>query len=177
MLCLSVAVVFGLQAVTPNKAHALAAAGMAIASTGGAATIAIIGAGMWGGSFVSILFQGLTYPNSQGFEGLFAILFIVGAYMLPDQSGGVELTAIQPGNADFNNIPYANIQQYNNELPVINLARQEITASLMSGEIKSAKVMRAKWLSYRNSGAISAEAFSVLEKVSDITAKQVAKSL
>ena len=182
LLCLSLTILFGIQTVTP-KANAVAAGVMAIVGTGGAATIAIIGAGMLGGGTLTFVGMGFTTgpnynrPVVEFWAGLAAFLYTAGLFILPDNSGGVELTAINPEQSRFTGVTAENIQQYNSELPVINMAKQEVTASLISGELKSTKEIRAKWLSYKDAGVISETAFAVLEKVSDATAKQVAKSL
>ncbi len=106
-------------------------------------------------------------------------VMLVGIALLPQESDSisVEFSELKVSDEFTRSLSSEQINNYNNELPQINLAAQEIVAGVNSGNIISAQQAHDAWLSYRDQGLISRDAFLVLQKVSDRNAKILAQQL
>ncbi len=181
---LVVSLIFGVQASIPHQAHAIVAAGAAIAGSGGlAGVLAIAGASSFGGGAAIIFIPGLLGHPVQDGDGflpaLSIILTFLGLFLLPgdSQNQAPELIALHPSQAPQLHSSQAEINEYNAHLIEINMAKQEITADIQSGKITSDKQIRQAWLTYQNAGLISPAAFKVLEQVSNQVVETLKKEL
>ncbi len=171
---LVLSLVFGVQVTAPHEAHAIAAGAAAIAGSGGAAVLAIAGFSAIGaGVLLAPLSQ---YDRAPEVYSFFAF---IGLILLPgdSQNQAAELIAINSAQAQQLEASEAEINEYNAHLIQINMAKQEITAAIQSGEITSVKQIRQAWLSYKDAGLISPVAFKVFEQISTQVAKTISKEL
>lgn len=175
------ALIFGIQSATPRQAHAIAAATgvgslVVLVSIGGAS---LLGAPVLTGTGLLLGLTGRSNDSSVRFYiTLGAVLFLAGFALLPEDPSNfsIEFLPVDLNKSTLTHLTQKQIQSYNAELTQINLAAQEINAYVNSGDIKNIDQAHAAWLSYRDQGLISENAFKVLQQISAENARRLTKA-
>lgn len=170
-----------------NKSHAILGSSTAISHANFAALLGAIGFGsiLIGGAFIGygqIYQQRHVTTTKQKWMSAIAstIVLAMGLALLPQNEDSFSFEFAPIISENLHNaylLSEAEIQSYNDELPQINLALQEVTSKINSGELKDPKEIQSAWFSYRDQGLISNDAFSAIQAVSKLNAQALVKSI
>ncbi len=166
MLSLALTLVLSVQSANLKQAHAIGGiSSISRVDVIAGAFLVAVGAAFVVGGIAAVSAKDAT--RTEIIWGV--IFFIFGVVLLPQDNGAfaVEFKELKGTEALSANLPAEAVHQYNQELPQINLAAQEIHTKINSGEITDLKQTRDAWVSYRDQALISPQAFKVLETISN----------
>ena len=159
-LIFAVILTSSLITVHPPKAHAV----LAITSTGGLAIIYAIGAGLHLGINAPI-----TAAKGSGWAFLWGIL---GTLFLDENRQVIVFKSLDPETATKYDLSIEQLEAYNTELSLINLASDEV-ASQTNGKELTQDQAREIYLSVTKEIGLSKVSMTALEKIVEGTLKEI----